>query len=141
MDEYDAEVIEQVAKRYEDRIKAFLERCRVPLTEAGWQPGEVIEMFGDDWRWEFELLRSSEEPVGFDLTIAEAKSYGDDPPNGINFSLSIVEYGGRILGGMTPFNYTDAVWVDARDAEAVEERWQYFEDADLSELAGLVEGR
>ena len=28
-----------------------------------------------------------------------------------------------------PYNYSDDVWVDPRDADAVEERWQIFRHA------------
>jgi hypothetical protein len=42
---------------------------------------------------------------------------------GLTFRLDVVEYGGRIICGYTPYNYTEKCWVDANDAEAVKTRW------------------
>ncbi len=34
-----------------------------------------------------------------------------------NVILDLVEYGGRIVGGISPYNYTDRVWVDYNDLD------------------------
>ncbi len=38
-----------------------------------------------------------------------------------------------------PYNYTDDVWVDARDADAVATRWACLADADLPTIPELLE--
>lgn len=57
---------------------------------------------------------------------------------GVNFGLDIVEYGGIILGGLAPFNYSPEVWVDSRNPDAVLARWHVFEDADISDIPDLI---
>lgn len=48
--------------------------------------------------------------------------------------------GGVIIGGLTPYNYSDRLWVSRKDPEAVEERWDLFEDGcDPYEILSVVE--
>lgn len=140
-----AGIIESVRDSYHERIMTFLGRCISALEEAGFPCDEPGTMHDDVYRWTFSTWRDAadkgEHDKGIDVTIeiAEAREYGDDDrPFGINFGLDIVEWGGRILGGLTPFNFTGECWVDARDEEAVAERWSCFEQADVGELPHLV---
>lgn len=50
----------------------------------------------------------------------------------------MAEVGGAIVGGLTPFNYTEQVWVPRSNPEAVEERFRIMEDADAEDLAFLI---
>lgn len=43
------------------------------------------------------------------------------------------------MGGMAPYNFTPSVWVDARDEEAVEQRWQELENAYIDDIPSLFE--
>ena len=56
------------------------------------------------------------------LEIAESLEY-EGTREGINFSVIIVQWGGRLIGEFAPFNYTPRVWVDLRDPGVVEERF------------------
>ncbi len=138
---YDVRVIEAVAQEYEPKIRAFLERLRGQLHDLGYDTTDVIDLTDDEFRWSVSTTEDGavgDDCVDFTLEIAEAKSYGDDPETGINFGLTIVEYGGRILGQLQPYNFTPEVWVDARDKDAIAARWQIFDNADLSEIGGLM---
>ncbi len=141
--EYD-ELIEAVAMKYEERAMALLKRIGAMLALHSMAVDEPWQMFGDDYRWSMMVwrevgdVRDPESGVDITIEIAESQAYGDDPEYGINFGLDIVEYGGRILGGLSPYNYTDQCWVDARDEDAVEERWLLLEQAHIGEIPSLV---
>jgi hypothetical protein len=49
-----------------------------------------------------------------------------------------VEESGRIIGGLTPFNYTDRCWVSRNDQQAVEERFRILEEADEDDIPQLL---
>lgn len=156
-------LIEAVKDKYGERIMKLLQGISEVVTDAGMVSDDAGEMHDDTYRWVLTVWRTEadREPystVGannsgvdpdkklpnydksVDLTfeIAEASTYGDDPEDGINFSLDIVENGGRIIGGMTPFNYTDQCWVPASDSDAVEERFLLMEKADASDIPYLI---
>jgi hypothetical protein len=140
-DDYN-DVIERVKNDYEERIVAFLNRCRDYVIGLGIPCTDVHDMSDDYFRFTFSTTHAnglvSDGDVDFTLEIAEAASYGDEPTYGVNFGLDIVEYGGRVLGGLQPFNFTDACWVDATDADALRARWQYFEDASVDGIRDLI---
>jgi hypothetical protein len=139
-----AKAIDAVKADYEGAILTVLTDCAETLTKAGFYADEPYDMCGDEYRWTFSVWRTPErgeieDSIDVSLEIAEAATYGDEPESGINFGLDVVEWGGRILGGMTPFNYTDECWVDAFDEEAVAERWSYFEAIRPEELVQLIQ--
>lgn len=127
-------------------ITAFLERIRKVLTEAGYPCGKVWDMSADDYRWAFGTLnddgKEEEGSADFAVEIAEQRAYegaDDETLWGVSFRLEITAWGGRILGGLAPYNYTDACWVDLRNPAAVAERWGLLEGADVSTVAELVD--
>jgi len=139
--------INEVKKTYEPRIIRFLNDAAAALVDSGqWiKRGEPFDMSDDNYRWSVVVepsdptLQGDEHLIDLSLDINEAIQFGDDPDTGIAFYFSMVEYGGRILGLLTPFNYTSRCWVDAKDSEAVMKRWGYFEDAIVDELPDLAE--
>ena len=60
------------------------------------------------------------------MTIVEEKVREGGSGLGVNFSCDISGWGGVIIGGFTPHNYTDECWVSRRDPEAIAERWRVF---------------
>lgn len=139
-----ADVIEAVATKYAPRILAKLTELRDALIAAGIRCEVApFDMSDDYYRWRFDTTPSGEvddASVDVCVEIAEAAAYGDDPVYGINFALDVVRWGGLILGGLTPFNYTDECWVDATDEEAVETRFQMIEEAPAEGLVDLILG-
>lgn len=142
------DVIESVAKTYADRAMAILRAVRDAVRDAGMSADdEPFDLSGDDYNWGICVWRTpdpSDEEGCIDvrIEIAEARSYdgydGDGETFGINFELDVVEWGGRILGGLSPYNYTDECWVDARGVYAVEERFAILEGADVSGIIDLL---
>jgi hypothetical protein len=140
----DIDIAETVATAYGERILKLLGRVREVCTEAGlYCPDEPFDMSADDFRWCLKVFRTEDENdydqlVDVSVQIAEAREYGDEPEDGINFGLDIVKWGGRILGGLTPYNYTEHCWVSAHDSEAIEERFRIIEDSYLGDIPDLI---
>jgi hypothetical protein len=136
--------VEKVAAEYAPKINTYLQTIGEALRASGLDVDGPYDMTADDYRWSLIVRPDANSPdddiIDVTVEIAEASTYGDDDaPNGINFGLTVVEYGGRILGGKTPFNYTDEVWVNAADADAVAQRWALFDAAeDGSAIAGMI---
>lgn len=69
------------------------------------------------------------DDVGVDVSITILESEEcDGSEGGCNFGLDLVEYGGIVVGGMVPFNFTEQVWIPREDADAVRARWAIFDD-------------
>jgi hypothetical protein len=140
------DVIEKVYDAYKPKMAAVLMRVRDTCNAAGLLAEEPFDMSGDDYKWSMRVWRSQaardegddDNCVDVSVEIAESREYDGENDYGINFGIDIVEWGGRILGGLTPFNYTAECWVDARDDDAVSDRWQIIEDADPGEIPPLI---
>src|SRR5690349_16462472 len=110
--EYTIEWADKIHDEYGPRALALLERMRAVCIEAGLHcPDEPFDFSSDDIRWCLKVFRTPDENdydnlVDVTIELAEAHEYGDEPVDGANWGLDIVEWGGRILGGLTPFNYT-----------------------------------
>jgi len=141
-----ADKVTAVKDRYAERILKVLESIRASLQEAGYHVEEPFDMSGDDYRWSM-LVRVESKPDGdyangdVDITfeIAESEQF-EGTEEGINFSIDVVEYGGRIRGGLTPYNYTEDVWANLDDTDAIEDRFAIFEQADPADIVTLLEG-
>jgi hypothetical protein len=140
--EYSA-VIEAVKDAYQERALALLRRVADACRDEGLIADEPFDMSADSFEWclyvwRTPLKRNDKDLVDVMLEIPEEREYDGGGGFGLNFGLSITEYGGRLLGQLQPYNYTPDVWVDARDANAVAARWQIIENADLSEIPDLI---
>jgi hypothetical protein len=139
--------VEEIKDRYAARIVKVLESIRAELQAAGYHVDEPFDMSCDSFSWSL-LVRIGSKPedaatdgdVDINLKIAESTEYdGDGSEEGINFSLDVVEYGGRIMGGLTPYNYTRDVWVSLDDADAIEARFSIFEETDPATILNLFD--
>jgi hypothetical protein len=88
----------------------------------------------DDYRWELFV----DENVDISFKLCESEEC-DGEEGGVNFALDIVEVSGRIIGGLTPYNYSDSCWVNRKDKQAVEERFRILEQADENDIPLLLE--
>jgi len=113
---------------YVPKITKLLEEVRAEALSRGMECEGVNDMSDDGVRLAV-LVRSEggsdEDGVDVSITVPESEDY-DGVEDGCNFSLDIVSYGGVVMGGFTPYNFTDACWVRRGDPVAVEERWQVF---------------
>ena len=104
---------EEIKIRYEQRALGVLQKLAAGLREAGLVVDEPVDLSSDDYRWSFtvhldrDVQEFAEHDVTIDFQIDESEQY-DEEENGVNFSLSAVQIGGRIICQATPFNYTRA---------------------------------
>ena len=126
----------QIKEKYEKRIVKILSDIKEMLIKDYSVSGPDF-WNGDDYRWSIYVQHEDEEAIDITFVIAESEEF-DGSTGGINFSLDIVREGGEILGGLTPYNYTHECWVSRKDANAVEERFQIMENADMSDISNLL---
>lgn len=125
----------------------MLEKARGVLKENGFKVTETWFDWGNDYNWSFlsnptidPASKEDSETVETSIRIAESEAF-EGTDGGINFALSIVKFGGEILGSLVPYNYSPQVWVPLTDDEAIETRFKEFESYDFSSIANLVNGR
>jgi len=126
----------QIKNKYQKRIKAIMERIAMLLRGRNHTVEGPDFWDCDEYRW--EMLIDGDVDISF--KIIESEQY-DGEKGGVNFGIDIVEVGGRVLGGLTPYNYTPEVWVPRKDKEAVEARFCLMEDSDDDTIIPLIEER
>jgi hypothetical protein len=126
----------QIKKKYQKRIIGILERIADVLRAAGFDVEGPWDLSSDDYCWSL-LADVDGVKVDVSFKICESEQY-DGEKGGVNFALDIVEEGGRIIGGLTPFNYTDRCWVSRKDKHSVEERFRILEQADEGDIPPLL---
>lgn len=116
---------EKLVKRYGKQIQGIAYAIKTALEEAAYSCSEVYEDNGNGFSCgqAVYINGTSRNPAETDIDIAvrmiDGEEY-DGLKNAVNFKLDIVEYGGRIIGQVCPYNYTDKVWVQANGRIAVE---------------------
>ena len=142
-----ANKIDQIEIAYADRMERILEEIKASFEHAGYQTSDVFDMSDEYLRknlivykekmpTEDEELNPNDVDINFE--ISPSIEY-DGTTEGINFSINITSVSGRIVGGLTPYNYSSEVWVDVRDDAAIEERFNIFMQANPEEVVDLVE--
>jgi hypothetical protein len=136
-------VWESLEAEYKPKVIALAERVRKDLTEAGCTCSEVFDFIDEDLDVSFVYYPEGASPdrsiyLTFRLMDAEA---WDGMESGTSFALGICEYGGQIVGGFHPYNYSPDVWVNPEDAEAVRNRWRLFESVvrDSREILATID--
>lgn len=126
----------QIKNKYEKRIMAILVRIADVLRAAGFRVEGPWDLSSDDYWW---AMLADVEGVKVDVSFKICESEQcDGVKGGVNFALDIVEEGGRIIGGLTPFNYTDRCWVSRKDRQAIEERFRILEQAGENDIPPLL---
>jgi hypothetical protein len=138
-----SQILERVADKYKPLAMALLNKIRAILEDEDLTVHDPWTLDGDTYQWVMVVHRhegdhADDDGVDITVEISEERDYDDAEGYGINFGIDIVEYGGRILGGLAPYNFTPDVWVDSRDDNAVADRWKLIEDADYSGLPDMI---
>ena len=137
--------VEAIKDKYKDRIEKLMLDIIKAFNAAGYVTSGPDFYDGDDYSWYVQVLLGGpdqEEPCDTDIGITfqiNESTECDGSENGINFSVNVVELGGRIIGGLSPYNYTEHCWVSLDDEDAIEERFQIFEEQDAHDLVVLIE--
>jgi len=133
---------EQIKKKYEARIMSILKKTAGALRDAGFVVDAPADMCGDQHQWSFGVHFGNPEEfedhdIDVSFTICESEYY-DGTKGGVNFSISFVEVGGRMVGECTPYNYTSEVWVPMKDNRLIEDRFQGMEEIDPESAVELI---
>lgn len=132
--------VNDAALTVRERMTEALRTLGAAFTDAGYelQTPEPYDLSSDDYRWAITVHGNGlSEPVDVSITLAESADY-DGTTDGVNFALDIVAEGGRLLGGLTPFNYTPDVWAALDDPAEIDYRLAIIEQADPASAVALV---
>jgi hypothetical protein len=143
------QAVNRIYRRYKPRIETLLTGLIAAMREEGFTVSDLSEWSDEEYAWNFTtyLVGTPENPdEGGDMdhtfTIAESQCR-DGSLEGIAFSMTSCYMGGRCGGpGMTPYNYSDDLWVPMKYPadEAVENRFQLFAQEDMtSEFVHLMQ--
>jgi len=115
-----------------------LEQVRKEAKARGYECDEPYDMTDEYLRWNVFVCpagKTMEDEDGIDVELcAHTSEAYEGEKGGVNFSLGLCHYGGEIVGGYAPHNYTPACWVPIEDKEAIRDRWNLF-DAHFSAAA------
>jgi len=123
-----SDTIEALYTTYKPKALEVLGEIATAARTRGFVCEEPFDMSDDVYRWALLIRQEGAPPdsgVDVVITIAESNEY-DGEGDGVNFMLDMTEYGGLIVGGVAPYNFTPDVWVKAADADAVRARWDLF---------------
>ena len=140
----DINLWEELIKTYGPKLKAVATNVYNELKARDWEVSEPCEMNYDTYSWNLQYFPLGQTDIDSSIDISfemlDAVDYGGTE-NGMSFVVNMVEYGGRIVGGFHPYNYTDMCWVDPRNNSAVECRWDIFEGPamDAGEIASVIQ--
>ena len=131
--------VEKVKETYGPIFLSALNQIKRAAERAGWTATDVWEENYENYRWSFLVspiardFEGDEHESDIDVVyeLIESKSLGNET-EGVAWSLDISSYGGSIIGGFTPGNYTDDLWVDMRDDEAIKRRFGKVDQIDAS---------
>lgn len=114
------------------RVFAIIEAIADELTEAGYSVNrskgdEFGDQGGDEYGYSIVVDgQELREPVDVTIELAESRTYGDGQ-SGANWGIDVVAYGGEMIGGLTPYNYTADCWT--RNGKELARRLEMLDDA------------
>lgn len=118
-------------EEFAGRLEKLLSELCKDARERGLECDGPADMTDEEYSYSVLVYPEGAEysdGVDVGITLLESAVNGNDP-GGVNFGLRVVSYGGHVLGGLVPYNYTPDVWVSEADENAVEERWNVFSHA------------
>ena len=68
----------------------------------------IVDDTGDEYMVVINVSRGKVVALGCDFTLVDAGLREDE--DGVGISMPVVGYGGLVLGGFQPLNWTDSVW-------------------------------
>lgn len=132
---------EEIRDRYRPRVLKLFKRIRRRFVTEGLYPDNLpVEDFDEEYCWRLEVRRhkgmETYNDNDFAITFTILDSQGREGKEGyVAFTLDVIEYGGLILSGMCPGNYTEDLWIPLTDEKSIERRFSLFELANYSRIA------
>ena len=134
---------DEIRDKYKGSILQIMDEIRKACEEEKLYVTTTDEInTGDDSsRWYISVYRKRRDDLeaSVDVTFLICCSEDwDGKENGVNFAVDIVSYGGHVIGGLTPYNYTADVWVSRDNPEAIDERFSLMQQADVSGIPDMI---
>lgn len=141
------EPLEAFANEVSDDMLRLLYGMRESLLAHGITCQEPEAFFGadlvfDEFKWGMATTGPEGEvgdrDVALEITLEE-QAMSEGTGTGVSFSFIANSLDGKIVAQFIPGNYTDRVWVEFDDKDALAARLQEFTMGDYSSLHSLVE--
>jgi hypothetical protein len=137
---------EEIREQYRDRVKKVLLGLKEELERFSWYCSRnPYEMDAGEWAILVTRDPCHLGPQGqFDNLDVEIKALimnskeWDGTRGGTAFHISVTSYGGEIVGGFAPHNYSEDVWASVEDSLAVEERMKLLEQIDPTSMLNML---
>lgn len=122
---------------------AKLRELIAPFEAAGFVTTEPQDISADEYQWTLGVWFDAEKVRGADVTISveEERAHDGGDGFGLNFVMEVCDSDGMMIGAYQPHNYSEFVWVDARNSELVKERWNEFAQITAGTIIHAIEGR
>lgn len=129
---------DRVAHRYWDRALDFLKALRDACEALGLEVTGPHSEDYDEQTWSLEVAPQFDHSlVDVEFRVLESVQR-DGTYEGLSFGLTIVEFGGALVGEWLPGNGSDFLWIDPRDQARLEERFRAATRMDFPSTARLI---
>lgn len=134
---------EAINEVYGPLAMAKLRELTAPLEAAGFVVTEPEDISADEYQWTLGVWFDVEKVRGADVTISveEERAHDGGDGFGLNFTIGVCDSDGMIIGAFQPHNYSDLVWVDARDPQAVKGRWDELDQVFPNVVVRAIEAK
>lgn len=115
---------EQCWERISPRIKNFMLATKASYPHNT-QDDSLYENKADDYSWHLMIVNDVGTKLDISFTLIENYESGDEnseQENSGNLMLEMIEYGGTIIGMLSPYKYTDRCWCKFDDQEEFDRR-------------------
>lgn len=125
------------SETYREAFRAKLSEIAGDFTEDGWTvDGEPFDSSDEEYEMGISLSsygRSADVRITLVESLCRSGSL-----EGVAFSLDLGAQCGHVIGGLTPFNYSEDLWIPVGDREGIAERWQIIADTDGHEAETIL---
>lgn len=122
---------------YRAAFTAKLKDIAGDLTEDGWDI-DGAPWDSSDEEYQMGLSFSSYGRTA-DVRITMVESLcREGSLDGVAFSMDLGATCGHVIGEMTPFNYSEDLWIPVSDVAVIAERWELIRDSDGHEVDNVM---
>lgn len=124
---------------FKQRMIDLLENWKRVLREEGYTVHGPYDLSDSEYNW-YITVEGKGLPELVDVTIEMPESVDyEGNTSGAAFGIDIVAEGGRIIGGYTPHNFTEKLWVPVNAPRELSERLALVEQADIQGGVDLLD--
>jgi hypothetical protein len=122
---------------YREAFTAKLKDIAGDLIEDGWDiDGEPWDSSDEEYQMGLSFS-SYGRTAAVRITLVESLCR-EGSLDGIAFSLDLDAACGHVIGGLTPYNYSEELWVPVTDTESIAERWRLLRDSDGHDIDNVL---